>query len=262
MARNTFVCTVHIGSEPFWSEVQPRFLRAYLPDATVVAAIDEKIRGKPDFDHMEILEGAHRDKLDELGRRVVDRMASAEDDILVFLDGDAFPVRVLMPHIVGTLRDVSLSAICRLENEEDYPHPSFCVTTVGFWKELGGTWQISLDPAAPTNELGGGRLRDLLRERGVQWRRLLRTNEFNPHPLLFGIYEGVIYHHGAGFRNPVTAADRKILREQLPELSGSQESFQHLCGIVADQNRAMSAMFKRLMMQSVDFYRILELPGK
>lgn len=262
MERNIFVCTVHVGSERFWSLVQPQFVRRHLPGATLVAAIDDEIGGEPDFDHMEVMEGEHKDKLDNLGRCIVDRMASADDDILVFLDGDAFPVRALMPFIVDALQTVPLAAICREEMPgEDFPHPSFCVTTVRFWKELGGTWQLSPDPAAQRNDLGC-RLRDLLRERDIEWRRLLRSNVFNPHPVLFGLYGGLIYHHGAGFRRPVTAMDRKLWRKRAPDDTWtSPDKYRFFFDVVASQNQIMSNIFKRLIEHVPDFQKILELPG-
>jgi hypothetical protein len=257
-----FVCTVHIGSEPFWSSVQPKFIRRNLPRASLLAAIDDGIRADADFDYMEVMEGEHKDKLDELGRRVVDSMANADDDILIFFDGDAFPVRALMPYIVDALQAVPLAAICREEMpDEDFPHPSFCVTTVGFWKEIGGTWQLSSDPAARRNDLGC-RLRDLLRERGIEWRRLLRSNEFNPHPVLFGLYGGLIYHHGAGFRRPVTALDRGLWRKTAPEDTWtSPDRYRFFYDVIASQNQVMSGMFKRLIEHVPDFHRLLELPS-
>jgi hypothetical protein len=36
---------------------------------------------------------------------------------------------------------------------------------------------------------------------------VLRTNRRNPHPLFFGVYGDVIYHHGAGFRLPISRVD-------------------------------------------------------
>lgn len=261
MEPNVFVCTVHIASEPLWSVIQPSFLRAHLPNAVLIAAIDQRLGAAPAFDDVSVMEGTHRGKLDELGRRVADGMTTAESDVIVFIDGDAFPVRPLMPLIADVLRDFPLAAVCREENDEDYPHPSFCVTTVGFWRHLGGTWEVSSDPASRFNELGGGKLRDLMRDRGVTWRRLLRSNAFNPHPVMFGLYERVIYHHGAGFRTPVTAADRKQLAERVPaELSALPDSRRRLNELIGDRNEALSMTFKRLIRHTPDFYRILEGP--
>jgi hypothetical protein len=35
---------------------------------------------------------------------------------------------------------------------------------------------------------------------------MLRTNKVNPHPVQFGVYEDLVYHHGGGFR--LTAGGR------------------------------------------------------
>jgi hypothetical protein len=36
---------------------------------------------------------------------------------------------------------------------------------------------------------------------------LLRSNRWNPHPLLAGVYGDLFYHHGSGSREPVFRAD-------------------------------------------------------
>src|SRR5919198_425248 len=46
----------------------------------------------------------------------------------------------------------------------------------------------------------GGNLLGLLEARGIEWYPLLRTNKVNPHPLQFGVYGDLVYHHGGGFR--------------------------------------------------------------
>jgi hypothetical protein len=50
-----------------------------------------------------------------------------------------------------------------------------------------------------------------LADRNVEWLPLLRSNKVNLHPLFFGIYEGLVYHHGAGFRKGECRADREHL---------------------------------------------------
>ena len=54
----------------------------------------------------------------------------------------------------------------------------------------------------------GGNLLGLLEERGIDWYPLLRTNKVNPHPLQFGVYGDLVYHHGGGFRRPRAAGSR------------------------------------------------------
>jgi hypothetical protein len=66
---------------------------------------------------------------------------ASPSDILVFIDGDAFPVKPIDSFIVNTLKLYPLAAIRRTENISDIqPHPSFCFTTVGFWESIGGDW--------------------------------------------------------------------------------------------------------------------------
>ena len=52
----------------------------------------------------------------------------------------------------------------------------------------------------------GGNLLGLLEDAGIEWYPMLRTNKVNPHPLQFGVYEDLVYHHGGGFR--LTAGGR------------------------------------------------------
>jgi hypothetical protein len=106
--------------------------------------------------------------------------------------------------VTDTLAHVELTAIRRDENLGDVqPHPSFCATTVGFWKDISGDW---LPGGTWINTAGrevadtGGNLLYALRQRDIEWLPLLRTNTHNPHPVWFGVYDHRIYHHGAGFQ--------------------------------------------------------------
>jgi hypothetical protein len=58
----------------------------------------------------------------------------------------------------------------------------------------------------------GGNLLHRLRDLGVDWLPLLRTNTTNLHPLWYGVYDHRVYHHGAGFRNQVARIDRRAHR--------------------------------------------------
>ena len=141
-----------------------------------------------------------------IGRIVADQ--ADDDDYLVFLDGDAFPIAPIDPDV---LQGASLAAVRRDEDlGECYPHPCFCITTVGFWEEIGGTWQPG--PVVP-NSLGqpitdvGCTLLRILEDREESWRPLLRSNTVDLHPLWFGLYAGLVYHHGAGFRSRLEHVD-------------------------------------------------------
>ena len=53
----------------------------------------------------------------------------------------------------------------------------------------------------------GGMLMDALEREGVGWHPILRTNAVDPNPLWFGVYGDLVYHHGAGFRTPMSKRD-------------------------------------------------------
>lgn len=209
------VLTIHWHSTK-WIDLQLAYLERYVDAPYRVFAslngIDDSGTGTR-FHFAEDLPGGHAVKLNELARQAVAR--SDPDDVLLFLDGDAFPVQPLVPWIGQTLSVHPLAAVRRTENGGDLrPHPSFCVTTVGFWEQLGGDWR----PRPWTSPTGlefldaGTVLYDKLGEGGVEWLPLLRSNTVDLHPLWFAVYDHRIYHHGAGFRRRFSYVDRDNVR--------------------------------------------------
>lgn len=205
------VATVHFQTGK-WIDPQLRYLEANIPApfrvfASLEGIDDPALRGR--FHAVEDGEGGHPDKLNALAKTIAAQ--SAPDDVLLFIDGDAFPVRPLVPWIDEVLRDVPLAAVRREENAGDpQPHPCFCVTTVGFWTELGGDWSIGSWTGRNGREVSdvGGVLLHQLEAGGTEWYPMLRTNTTNPHPLWFAVYDHKIYHHGAGFRRrPISRID-------------------------------------------------------
>jgi hypothetical protein len=198
------VLTVHWMADQ-WIEPQLDYLDRHVSEPyRVYAALNgiEDRRLWERFHYAEDLPGKHPEKLNDLAQTA---SASADpSDILVFLDGDAFPVRPLVPWIHDALKRAPLVAVRRDENLGDcQPHPCFCVTTVGFWEDLHGDWRGGrwVNDAGREVRDTGGRLLGLLRERDIAWEPLLRTNTYNPHPLWFGVYGHRVYHHGAGFQS-------------------------------------------------------------
>lgn len=207
------VATVHFRS-PRWIEIQTRHLREHLPVPhriwTSLEGIDPAYARH--FDRVLEQRGPHAGKLNHLALEI--GAEAAEDDLIMFLDGDAFPIRDPMPTLTENLPRFPLIAVRRAENvDEPQPHPCFCVTTVGTWRELGGDWSASFPWSGPhgarTSDVGGNLLR-ALELSGTPWLPLLRTRGETDHPLFFGTYGDLIYHHGAGFRSGVfTRQDRE-----------------------------------------------------
>lgn len=197
------IVTVHYAS-PRWIDIQGRYLREHISVPyqtwTSLELIDPSYGEH--FDHVYEQRGRHPGKLNHLALEISHQ--AQEDDLLMFLDGDAFPIADPMPLIEKGLGEAPLIAVRRAENvDQPQPHPCFCVTTVGTWRKLPGDW--SGGPTWPgamgkrVTDVGGSLLRQLeLTE--TPWVQVLRSNRRNIDPLYFGVYGDTIYHHGAGFR--------------------------------------------------------------
>jgi len=160
--------------------------------------------------------GLHAAKLNHLAMEI--SHVASDDDLLMFLDGDAFPIADPMPLISEGIARAPLMAVRRAENaEEPQPHPCFCVTTVATWRELCGDWSAGPTwlgaQGKRTSDVGGHLLRKL-ELTNTPWVEVLRSNRKNLDPLYFAIYGETIYHHGAGFRAGELSP---IHREQAPQ---------------------------------------------
>jgi hypothetical protein len=198
------VATVHYRS-PRWIDIQTRHLREHIgvpfQTWTSLEGIDPAYASR--FDHVLVQRGLHAAKLNHLAMEITH--VAAPEDLIMFLDGDAFPIADPMPMIADALARAPLIAIRRSENvDEPQPHPSFCVMRTGTWERLHGDWCAGYTWASargtPTSDVGGNLLRRLELE-GEDWVQLHRSNRHDIDPLYFAIYGETIYHHGAGFRS-------------------------------------------------------------
>jgi hypothetical protein len=207
-----YVATVHYHT-PRWIEIQARQLQRHLgcpyQTWTSLQGIDPAYARH--FDRVIDQQGLHAGKLNHLAIEIAN--VAHDDDLLMFLDGDAFPIADPMPLISAALARTSLVAVRRAENvDEPQPHPCFCVTTVKTWRELPGDWTAGPTwrgaRGNPTSDVGANLLRRLQLSE-MPWTPVLRTNPVQRDPLYFAVYGGVIYHHGAGFREgELSTADR------------------------------------------------------
>jgi len=155
----------------------------------------------------------HSDQVNKLAIEVLD-VADSEDYVL-FIDSDAFPIREIN-ELEKILNGNDLAAIQRIENNGDpQPHPCFCLTRAGFWKNIQGDWGkgakrwVGNDGIKRTDI--GGLLYEKLNSLGIEWTKIRRSNSHSFHPLWFGVYGDLIYHHGAGSRLFFSASDYKNL---------------------------------------------------
>lgn len=199
------IATVH-WQEERWIAPQLRHLRRNLGEHRIWASLNgiDPEPWRDEFAYIGDLQGDHHDKLNQLVERI--ETEAAPDDLLLFLDSDAFPIAPMDGSLLGGF---PLVAVRRDENAgEPMPHPCFCLTTVGFWQDIGGDWgEGRFHWTAPNGDRltdGGANLLGILLERGIEWRPLLRSNRFELDPLWFGIYGDVVYHHGAGSRPAIS----------------------------------------------------------
>jgi hypothetical protein len=208
------VATVHMqnGLLP-WAQVQLAYLDRFITEAFRLYGFFEReepaVRDRYHYCSTEPIR-QHAVKLNLLGD-IICATSRNDEDWLIFIDGDAFPVGNLVPYLRESLAVHPLVAVKRLENNGDQqPHPCFCATTVGFWKQVKGNWSKGYSwTNADGNRVSdvGGELLGKLNELAIDWKAMLRSNRNDWHPLLFGVYDDMIYHHGSGFRLPVLRVD-------------------------------------------------------
>jgi hypothetical protein len=230
------IATVHHAS-PRWIEIQTRYIRDNISVPYETWTSLEKIDpayGKH-FDRVLELKGMHAAKLNSLAMEICN--VGSDDDLLMFFDGDAFPIADPMPLITEGLAKAPLVAVRRAENaDEPQPHPCFTVTTVGTWRAIRGDWTAGYTwPGArgrPTSDVGGNLLRSL-ELTGTPWVQVLRSNRRNIDPLYFGIYGDVVYHHGAGLTGGLSPAHRATAPAplHLPSAPGSRTAERILNGV-------------------------------
>lgn len=214
------IATVHWATDQ-WIDVQLRYLDRHINEPyRVYASLDAIEEDHSDrFFFTTTMENAdHPEKLNRLAARITEEASG--DDWIVFLDGDAFPIAEFVNPVTRMLAERPLAAIRRDENVGDpQPHPSFCVTTAEFWSEIGGDWSRGHSWVNAEDEIVddvGGKVMKTLEERGIAWTPILRSNVKELHPILFGVYGKLVYHHGAGFRWPLSRLD-------VAQIPGSEE---------------------------------------
>jgi hypothetical protein len=198
------IATVHWAHDR-WIDVQLAYLERNIDEPyRVYAWLDKGMEehARKFFYSTDIPLKEHELKLTLLGDLVAH--AAAPDDMIVFIDGDAFPIAPIVPFLREKLDRYPIVAVRRDENNGDpQPHPLFCAMRASLWLDLPGDWRRGhkwLDEQGQRVTDVGGNLLGLLEERGIEWYPLLRTNKVNPHPLQFGVYGDLVYHHGGGFR--------------------------------------------------------------
>lgn len=207
------IATLHYRDES-WIEPQLRYLERHTSeDYRVYACLDGIDRQHfTRFHHAEDRGDPIQLEFDYLAATISEE--ADPDDLLVFMHGDTFPIADWVGPIRSMLAERRLAGIRRDENlGEPHPHACFTATTPRLWNEIGADW--SRGPmwtgtnGDEVSDLGATLWREL-EDRGIDWTPILRTNTVDPHPLWFGVYGDIIYHHGAAFRKPMSRVDASL----------------------------------------------------
>ena len=207
------IATLHYRDDS-WIEPQLRYLERHTSEDYRVYAclngIDRRLFDR--FHHAEERWDPIQYEFDHLADVICEQ--ADPDDMLVFMHGDTFPIADWVAPVRAMLAERRLAGIRRDENlGEPHPHACFTATTPRLWQEIDTDW--SRGPYwTGTN---GDQVSDLgatlwceLEDRGIEWEPILRTNTVNPHPLWFGVYGNLVYHHGAAFRKPMSRLDASL----------------------------------------------------
>lgn len=141
----------------------------------------------------------HCEKLNYLGKSIA-RIANG-DDIIVFLDSDAFPIKPIGKFIEEALNDYDVVSIQRTEIGDNFPHPSFCTMKIKTWRRLKEKWLPWSHVPEERNDTGANLIIPFSK---LKWKKLHRSNIRNEHGLFYGVYNDLIYHHGAGSRKRIS----------------------------------------------------------
>ena len=176
------------------------------------------------------------------------------DDIVIRIDSDAFPIdNTFIDIITENLKKYQMIAIEEPEHELDLniriPHPSFMAFTA---KSLFNGLDECLCSRSMKYENWWGDVMNWIESEDRKYYPLVRYNKVNLHPLYYGIYGGIIYHHWAGSRTMITRADRRIADRTGENLDVMKESNHKMSEIVFSSLDNKSDNFIKYLMNVGD----------
>ena len=211
------ICTIHGNTPSYgggfarrhpWPVLQMQYLRRSTPPGfkvfayghRLIRAHERYLRACPEvefFSSREIPYGEWEGFVWPI-RNWLTRKAAERFRYIIWLDSDAFPVRRdwLERYSSWLNARCPVVAVKRLENGDEFSNQTLLMFTSEGYREHG----FDFSPVGVKDV--GAAISGYLQEQGLEWRALLRTNRHDFHPLIAGLYDDRIYHHGAGTREP------------------------------------------------------------
>ena len=178
------------------------------------------------------------------------------DDIFLRLDSDAILIDNIDESFIEKVNKHKFIAIKEPQHEWDTtyhtPHPSLWTFPIAFLNtELSHRMSELLEDGH--SNWWGGVVRWLY-ENSIEWYPLERSNKINLHPLYFGIYGDLVYHHWAGSRDMITRPDRKLAEQLGKSIEQVRDENAELNDKIMEQLNIQSDIFiKYLKGEEVDF---------
>ena len=229
--------TVHFGGDQ-WVDTQLKHIEKFTSDYKVWCFFGEHMDTSPhkhkyhfleNHDNDSSISGSddHATKLDTLFKIVAEDESTKYDDVVIFLDSDAFPIGNINSYIESKLKGYDFCAVHRPEIIKcPIPHPCFAFCTIDFWANNNFSW-IPPDSGRACESCRydtGGKVLSKLEQNNIEWFRIKRTNKSSIyyHPVFFSSYDDIVYHQGASSRpNKVNRATTifKGINENIQEIA-------------------------------------------
>ncbi len=211
------ILTQHFGTDA-WFEIQKNHLEKYTLKkerykvylATYKTSIPDSFILPPNYVHINLNEhpefrNEHYLIIEEAYEKFVKPHAK-DNDIIIYMDNDAFPCDSWEDKLESYLTENDICAVYRYEDrgldqpDQYFPYPHLCFFS--FKKKTrdmyGFKHEIPEGFPCP-----GFTICDVIRQNNLKVKELIRTNKFNSHNVMFGIYDDMIYHHSSGSRAKV-----------------------------------------------------------
>jgi len=203
------IATIHHNSDKF-IDIQNDYLKKHTTEPyQVYAGLFNCISNNTTHHYVDNLKYVRQDHHIRMNHLANVILKTADDnDLLVFIDGDAFPIMDWIDKVKPLLQDNKIVAVQRNEINDTFPHPIFLCTTVGFWRSNKLSWEFHYKSATKNINVqtSGPALEAWLDDHNIKWHPVNKTNKIITHPIFFAVYD-FIYHHGAGFREMLTTVD-------------------------------------------------------
>tara|TARA_R100000664_G_scaffold28470_1_gene39747 strand:- start:4206 stop:5102 length:897 start_codon:yes stop_codon:yes gene_type:complete len=247
------ILTFHFGT-PAWLEIQKRHILKYtegkpyklwlgkyrldlpnsfeLPENWEVIDLDEIYPEENGVDHYQQMEWMYHNCV---------KNNMDNDDVIIIIDNDAFPCdngwwmlpEALQsddpnsPQVIHTSHAENIG-IAQPPEYHVYPDLCFFATTKRVWEENNLGWGFF----QPGQQNPGFGMKDRISEADLKLGLMKRTNRFNSHRVMFGVYGDCLYHQHCG--------SRALIGRPQDSGAGGSVNNRRMCYTAADLQQRMA----------------------